>query len=61
MRRKLPEEKRKKKSSISINTELLEVFKIFLKGKNIKNVSKYIGNLIRIDLEERGEDIKSDF
>lgn len=61
MRNKLPEEKKKKKASITIDSNLLEIFNKFITDKNIKNKSKYIESLIRKDMEERGEDIKREF
>lgn len=61
MRNKLPEEKKKKKASITIDANLLEIFEDFITDKNIKNKSKYIESLIRKDMEERGEDTKREF
>lgn len=61
MRHKLPEEKKKKSFSLTIDEDLLDIFDNYLDNKNIKNKSKYIEKLIREDMEERGEDIKKDF
>lgn len=61
MRHKIPDDKKKKKSSITIDGELLDIFDKFIDDKKIKNKSKYIESLIRKDMEDRGEDIKRDF
>lgn len=61
MRHKIPDDKKKKKSSITIDDELLDIFDKFIDDKNIKNKSKYIENLIRKDMEERGEKINKEF
>lgn len=61
MRRKLPEEKKKKSFSLTLDGELLDIFDNYLDTNKVKNKSKYIENLIRKDMNERGEDTKKDF
>ena len=61
MRNKMPDEKKKKKASVTIDNELLEILDKFIIDQSIKNKSKYIESLIRKDMEERGEDTKRDF
>lgn len=61
MRHKLPDDKKKKSFSLTIDEELLDIFDKYLTNKNVKNKSKYIEKLIREDMEDRGEDTKKDF
>lgn len=61
MRHKLPEDKKKKSFSLTLDEELLEIFENYLDTNKVKNKSKYIENLIRRDMNERGEDTKKDF
>ena len=61
MRHKLPEEKKKKSFSLTLDEELLDIFENYLDTNKVKNKSKYIENLIRRDMTERGEDTKKDF
>ena len=61
MRHKLPEEKKKKSFSLTLDEELLEIFENYLDTNKVKNKSKYIENLIRRDMNERGEDTKKIF
>ena len=61
MRHKLPEEKKKKSFSLTSDEELLDIFENYLDTNKVKNKSKYIENLIRRDMNERGEDTKKDF
>jgi metal-responsive CopG/Arc/MetJ family transcriptional regulator len=61
MRHKLPEEKKKKSFSLTLDEELLDIFENYLDTNKVKNKSKYIENLIRRDMNERGEDTKKDF
>ena len=58
MRNKIPDDKKKKKISITIDEKLLNLFDDHI-GED--NKSKYIENLIRKDMEERGEKIKREF
>ena len=59
-RRKLSEEEKKSKIGFTINTELDELMIEYLKDKNI-TPSKYIENLIKQDMINRGYSIKNDF
>lgn len=61
MRNKIPDDKKKKKSSITIDENLLDIFDKFIDDKKIKNKSKYIESLIRKDMEERGKDTTREF
>ena len=61
MRHKLPEEKKKKSFSLTLDEELLDIFENYLETNKVKNKSKYIENHIRRDMNERGEDTKKDF
>ena len=59
-RSKLPEDKKKPKISITINKKLNEIMDDQLEELGI-NRSKYIENLIRKDIEERGLDTTPDY
>lgn len=61
MRHKIPEEKKKKKFSITIDDKLGCILNKYLESNNISNKSKYIENLIRNDMEKRGEKIEINF
>jgi len=61
MRHKLPDDKKKKSFSLTIDEDLLDIFDKYLTNRNVKNKSKYIEKLIREDMENRGEEIKKDF
>jgi metal-responsive CopG/Arc/MetJ family transcriptional regulator len=59
-RSKLPEDKKKPKISITIDKKLNEIMDDQLNDLGI-NRSKYIENLIRKDIEERGLDTTPDY
>lgn len=61
MRHKIPDDKKKVKTAISIDEKLCDLFEKYLKDKGISNRSRYIEELIRKDMESRGEDIERDF
>ncbi len=61
MRHKIPDDKKKVKTAVSIDDGLLEMLDKYMEDNNIPNKSKYIENLIRKDMEERGEEVKRDF
>ena len=61
MRHKIPDDKKKSKTAVSIDEKLLEILDTYLEGNEISNKSKYIENLIRKDMEERGNNIKREF
>lgn len=59
-RQKLSEDMKKPKLSVTINKELDELMIEYLKDKNI-TPSKYIENLIKEDMKNRGFSVKNDF
>ena len=61
MRHKIPDDKKKVKTAVSIDNKLLEMLETYLDDNDISNKSKYIENLVRKDMEERGKDIKREF
>lgn len=61
MRKKIPDDKKKVKTAISIDEKLSDIFEKFLEDKGISNRSRYIEELIRKDMESRGENIKREF
>ena len=58
---KKPAEKLKEKSAVSVDIKLVELFDKFLEDKDISNRSKYIENLIRADMESKGNDVEREF
>lgn len=60
MRKKISENKKKHKTAISIDSNLFEIFDKYLSEKDIKR-SKYIENLIREDLKNRGKNVEKEF
>ncbi len=61
MRHKIPDDKKKVKSGISIDEKLSDLFEKYLKEKGISNRSRYIEELIRKDMESRGENTEREF
>jgi metal-responsive CopG/Arc/MetJ family transcriptional regulator len=61
MRKKIPDDKKKVKTAISIDNQLSEIFERFLKEKNIPNRSRYIEELIRQDMNNKGENTDREF
>ena len=61
MRKKIPDDKKKVKTAISIDEKLSEIFEKYLKDKNIQNRSRYIEELIRQDMNSRGENTEREF
>ncbi len=61
MRYKIPDDKKKDKTGVSVDENLLEIFNNYLKENNISNKSKYIENLIRKDMEEKGKNVDREF
>jgi len=59
-RKKLKDIEKKPKIGITIDIKLDEILNKFLDENNV-NRSKYIENLIRNDMKERGIEIKPDF
>lgn len=60
-RHKLPEDKKKKEFSITIDDRIIELMDKYIEEKGIKNKSQYIEYLIREDMKNRGEDVEKDF
>ena len=61
MRQKIPDDKKKVKTAVSIDEQLSDIFDKYLNDKGIKNKSRYIEELIRKDMEDRGEDTSREF
>lgn len=61
MRHKIPDDKKKVKTAVSIDEQLSDIFDKYLQDKGIKNKSRYIEELIRKDMDERGEDTSREF
>ena len=61
MRHKIPDDKKKSKTAITVDENLLDLFDEYLKENNIPNKSKYIENLIREDMKKRGKNVERDF
>jgi len=61
MRHKLSEDKKKDKTAVTIDEKLSELLDKYLSEKKILNKSKYIENLIREDMENRGENVEREF
>lgn len=60
-RKKIEEEKKKIKTGVTINSEVVEMMDEMLEDMSNTNRSRYIENLIREDLEKRGKKIERDF
>lgn len=60
-RKKIEEEKKKIKTGVTINSEIIEMMDEILEDIGNTNRSKYIEKLIREDLEKRGKNIVRDF
>ena len=56
-RKKLSEKEKKKEFSISINEELFELMEKYMVDNSIKNRSKYIEYLVRMDMKKRGKNV----
>ena len=61
MRKKIPDEFKTEKFTISIDERLYGMLDKFLEDNKHPNRSKYIQSLIEKDMKERGKDIKKDF
>ena len=61
MRRKMDNNKKKKKLTITINEELSKIFSKYVEDNNISNISRVVEDLIRKDMSEKGEDVSRDF
>ena len=60
MRKKLTEEEKKPKISVTIDKILLDILSDHIDEKNVSR-SKYIEKLIREDIKSKGYDVKPDF
>ena len=60
-RKKIQEEKKKIKTGVTINSEIVEIMDEMLDEIGNTNRSRYIEKLIREDLEKRGKNIERDF
>ncbi len=60
MRKKLPDNKKKPKISITLNEKLSDVMEAHLGDVGLSR-SKYIEDLIRKDFEKKGYDVTPDF
>ena len=60
-RKKLQEDKKKIKTGVTINSEVVEMMDEILEDIGNTNRSRYIKKLIREDLEKRGKNIERDF
>ena len=61
MRKKMENNKKKKKLTITINEELSKIFYKYIEDNNIANLSRVVEDLVRKDMTDRGEDISRDF
>ena len=61
MRHKIPDDMKKEKMTLTIDEKVVELFEKYLEDNEIKNKSKYIENLIRKDMENRGMEIIKKF
>jgi metal-responsive CopG/Arc/MetJ family transcriptional regulator len=61
MRKKIPDDKKKQKFTVTVDDKLLKIFESYLEENDISNRSKYIERLIERDMIERGHDIKKEF
>lgn len=60
MRKKIAEDKKKKKTAVSIDERLMEIMDEYLTDNDIKR-SRYIEKLIREDMERRGKNVENNF
>lgn len=60
-RKKIEEEKKKIKTGVTINSEVVEMMDEMIYEIGNTNRSRYIEKLIREDLEKRGKNIERDF
>jgi metal-responsive CopG/Arc/MetJ family transcriptional regulator len=61
MRHKIPDDMKKEKMTLTIDEKVVELFDKYLEDNEITNKSKYIENLIRKDMEDRGKEIIKKF
>lgn len=61
MRSKLPEDKKKVNTRLTIDKDLNLILEEYLEENQITNKSKYIENLIREDFEKKGKNVEREF
>lgn len=60
-RKKIQEDKKKIKTGVTINSDVVDLMDELLGDIGNTNRSRYIEKLIREDLEKRGKDVSKDF
>jgi metal-responsive CopG/Arc/MetJ family transcriptional regulator len=60
-RKKIQEDKKKIKTGVTINSDVVELMDELIEDIGNTNRSRYIEKLIREDLEKRGKNIERDF
>jgi len=60
-RKKIQEDKKKVKTGVTINSDVVEMMDELIDDIGNTNRSRYIEKLIREDLEKRGKNIERDF
>jgi len=60
-RKKITEDKKKIKTGVTINSDVVNLMDELLEDIGNTNRSRYIEKLIREDLEKRGKDVSKDF
>lgn len=60
-RKKIANDKKKIKTGVTINSDVIYLMDELLENINNINRSRYIEKLIREDLEKRGKDVSKDF
>ena len=61
MRSKLPEDKKKVNTRLTIDKDLNLILEEYLEENQITNKSKYIENLIREDFEKKEKNVEREF
>ena len=61
MRHKIPDDMKKEKMTLTIDEKIINLFDKYLDDNEISNKSKYIENLIRKDMEEKGKNTDRKF
>lgn len=61
MRHKIPDDMKKEKMTLTIDEKIVDLFNKYLEDNDISNKSKYIENLIRKDMKEKGKNIDRKF
>ena len=61
MRSKLPEDKKKVNTRLTIDKDLNLILEEYLEENQITNKSKYIENLIREEFKKKGKNVEREF